>query len=351
MRRWIVGALVLVIFVARAARAEWKAPADNKFSEDQLKVYLAVAAELSAEDAKLVAQAAASQSSAEKSKLSNELAKSHEDCLGRHHISREEYDWLSKQASIAWSVATYLDGTYSKIKSDFQATAKDNDAKLADAQARLAAYTAAQQAGRRVLSADDRQAAIKLARGEQQTALEEAKKHGDDADTAEADAKQHDDIAQRDDDLASNPPADVSDNDRPDYITTKKNEAQVEREVAKDVRSREAEAKKAQADALAVAKAAGQRADDPETPVTDEQRAAAKADNDAGIAQARHDIDGCNQAKEALAKAMVEIDKSATDLNQDAPPENVDLIRKYSDQYKQIFERAFGGNTTTRPGS
>jgi len=351
MRRWIVAALIPLIVMARVARGEWKAPADNKFTDDQLKVYLAVAAELSEQDAKLLGQAAASQSTAEKSKLSGELAKSQEECLARHHISREEYDWLAKQASIAWSVATYLDGTYSKIKSDFQATASDNDAKLADAQARLAAYTAAQQAGRRVLSGDDRESAIKLARGQQQTALDEAKKHGDDADTAEADAKEHDAIAQRDEDLAGNPPPDVSDNDRADYITTKKNEAQVEREVAKDVRNREAEAKKAQADASAVAKAAGERADDPEIPVTDEQRAAAKADNDAGIAQARHDIDGCNQAKEALAKAMVEIDKSATDLNQDAPPQNVELIRKYSDQYKQIFERAFGGNATTKPDS
>jgi len=351
MRRWIVGALILIIVGTRAARADWKAPADNKFTEDQLKLYLDTATELTQEGAKLIGQVAATQSSAEKSNLAGELSRNHEACLARHHISREEYDWLARQTSIAWSVATYLDGTYSKIKSDFEATAKDNDAKLADAQARLAQCTAAQQAGRRVLSTDDRDAAIKLAKGQQQTALDEARKHGDDSDTAEADAKQHDDIAQRDEDLANNPPPDVSDNNRADYITTKKNEAQVEREVAKDVRNREAEAKKAQADALAVAKAAGERADDPEMPGTDEQKAAAKADDQAGIAQAQHDIDGCNQAKEALAKAMVEIEKSATDLNKDAPPQNVALIRKYSDQYKQIFERAFGANATTRPDS
>lgn len=351
MRGWIVTTSVIVLSIALPARGDWKAPADNKYTEDQLKLYLDTAAELTEVDAKLIAQANNSQSSVEKLNLASRMTKENQKCLDRHHISKEEYDWLAKQVSAAWTVATYLDGAYTKIKSDFAATAKDNDARLADAQQRLVVYTAAQKAGKRVLSDDQRDAIIKSARDQQQSALDEARQHGDDAAAVENEAKQHDATAQRDDDLAKNPPSDVPQEDRPDYITTKQNEAQVEREAAKDVRTRVDEAKKAQADALAAAQAAGERAADPETPATDEQKAAAKADNQAGIVQAQRDIDGCNQAKTALAAAMVEIEKSATDADKQVPPNNIALIRKYSDRYKQIFQRAFGGPVTTQPDS
>lgn len=354
MRRSMLAACVLIAVLAGSARGDWKAPADNRFTEAQLTRYLDTANEMTDLDAKLVAAAAKAQSTEQRLNLANQLNKSNADCLARHHISREEFEWLAKRVSTAWSVATYLDGTYAKIKSDFVATAQDNDAKLAEAQQRLAAYQAAQQAGTRVLNDTDRAAIVKSVRQLREAALDDAKQHGDDVDADETDAKSHDAAAQSADDMATNPPPDISQDDRADYVKTKQSETQVEREAAKDVRGREAEAKKAQDAALALAKTLGDRADHPEIPVDDEQKAAARADNVAGVAQAQSDIDGCKQASTALAAAMAEIEKSASETNKEAPPENLALLRKYSDQYKQVFERAYGGTTTaatTAPSS
>jgi hypothetical protein len=349
MRRSMLAAWVLITIAARSAPGDWKPPADNKFTEDQLKLYLDTANEMTDLDSKLVAAAAKAQSTEQRLNLSNQLNKANVDCLARHHISREQFDWLAKRVSTAWGVATYLDGTYAKIKADFVGAAQDNDAKLAEAQHRLAAYQAAQQAGTRVLSDDDRDVVVKSVKRLQQAALDEAKQHGDDADTDEIDAKEHDVSAQAADDRAANPPPDVSQDERADYINTKKSEAQVEREAAKDARGREADARKAQSAALELARTLGERADHPEIPVDDDQKTAAKTDNDAGIVQAQRDIDGCSQARTALTAALAEVEKSATETGKEAPPENLALIRKYSDQYKQVFERAYGGAATTMP--
>jgi hypothetical protein len=351
MCRWLVAAAVLVMFIARPARADWQPPADNRFSEMQLRLYLETAADLTEQDSKLIAEASKSQSYDQKVNLASRLSKLNDQTLARHHISRAEYDWLAKRVSTAWGVATYLDGTYSKIKSDFQATDTDNDAKLAEATRRLATYKAALDAGTRVLDADERDVVIKSYQRQQQAALDEARQHGDDVDAAERDARDHDVSAKAADELAANPPSDVPDVDHDDYITTKRNEAQVEREAAKDARNREAECKQAQAQSLAAADLAAQRGQHPEIPVTDEQKAAAKVDDQAGIARAQHDIDGCNAAKTALTAALAEVEKSATETTREAPTQNLVLIRKYADQYKQIFEKAYGGVATTAPSS
>src|SRR5580658_5820 len=102
MCRCWVAAWILLIIAAHPARGEWKAPADNRFSEEQLKLYLNTAAQMSDQDSKIIAQAAKTQSYDQRMGLANQLTKANEQCLARQHISREEYDWLAKRISIAW---------------------------------------------------------------------------------------------------------------------------------------------------------------------------------------------------------------------------------------------------------
>ncbi len=227
--------------------------------------------------------------------------------------------------------------------------AKANGEKLADAQKRLAIYQASSKAGTRVMSDDDRKAAIDAAKEEQKSAADEVKQHADEIKAAETEAAQHDAEATSADALAKNPPADFGADDRADYIQGKKTEAQTARDAAKEIRDRLADSKKAMQDAQQRATVAGNKSAHPEIPITDDEKAAVKADNDAGLAQAQQDIADCQKADEQLKQVQIQMDQSAAEMKKNAPPENVELVTKHKDEVKQIWERMLSGGATTQP--
>ncbi|MGD0461097.1 MAG: hypothetical protein ABSB74_01285 [Tepidisphaeraceae bacterium] len=347
-RKWITGAVV-VLLLAGSAGAQWKPPADRKFSEDQLKVFLDAQKDWLAENAKILHDISTAPTEGARLAAAGDLDRRYQACLQRHHISREEFEWISQQALAAWSAITYLDQAFKNAGDQIESQTEENSAKLVDAQNRLAACQKAQKEGVRVMTAGDRDEAVKSAKADQQSALDEAKQRGDDAAAAEAEAKQHDADAKAADELASHPPSDVSADDRPAYIDNKKTEAQTAREAAKDARSREEDAKKAQADAAARASAAAQKAAHPEAPVTDDEKASVKADNDAAVAAAQGDIAECQQRSVQLAATLQQLKDSARQMSQDVPEENMAIMRKYAERYHDQLTNALGGGAATQP--
>jgi len=269
--------------------------------------------------------------------------------LDRHHFSQAEYEWLAQRAAEAWGAVTYLDADLKKALDRIDAQARKLDAEEAAERSRLATFQEAKTNGWRVLSAEDRDAAVKAARADQQAAADEAKQHADDATADEAEANQHDADAKIADDQAADPPADVSVDDRSEYVQNKKNEARAARDSAKEVRIEEAEAKKAQAEAQARADAAAQRAAHPEIPVTDDDKAAAKSDNDAGIAAAMKSISAIDSEKAQLAQSRKKLIETAKAMIKAIPPENIAIMRKYADQYKEQSALARKVGATTQP--
>jgi hypothetical protein len=345
---WFIKSAV-VLLLAASAQAQWKPPADGKFTEDRLKVFLDTQKDWLDENAKILHDISATQTEAARIAAAGDLDKRYQACLARHNISRPEYEWLAQQSMAAWSSLTFFDKAYKDTNDQIDAQTKENAAKLADAQARLATYQKAQNEGIRVMSPEDRAEAIKSAKDEQQSALDEAKQRGDDAAAAKAESKQHDTDAKTAQDLMANPPADISSDDRPAYIDNKKSEAQAALDAAKDARTRADDAIKAQADAQIRAAVAAQRAAHPEIHITDDEKAIMKSDNAAAVAAAQADIAESQRQSTQMAAESQQLKVSANQMNQDIPKENLDLMRKYADQYHDQLTSAFSAGSTTQP--
>jgi len=332
-----------------SAKAQWQVPADKKFTEAQLKIFLDTQKEWLEESAAILRQATAAQTPEAKLAAVAGIDMRYQACLDRHHLGQEEYDWLAQRAAEAWAAATYLDGDLKTAQDRLDAQARKLDATEAAERSRLAMYQEAKANGWRELSAEDRDAAVKAARADQQLAADEAKQHADDAAADEAEANQHDADAKNADDQAADPPADVSVDDRSEYVQNKKNEARAARDSAKEIRDEEAEAKKAQAEAQARAEAAGQRAAHPEIPVTEDEKAAAKSDNDAGIAAAMKAISGIQLERAKLAQTRKKLTETARGMIKNVPQENIAIMRKYAEQYREQSALARKVGATTQP--
>ena len=335
--------------LVNSAKAQWQAPADKKFSEARFKIFLDTQKDWLDQSAAILRQATAAQTPEAKLAAVAGIDKRYQACLDRHHLSPAEYEWLAQRAADAWGAVTYLDGDLKNALERLDAQARKLDAAEAAVRSRLATFQEAKTNGWRVLSAEDRDAAVKAALADQQAAADEARQHAEDAAADEAEANQHDADAKNADDQAANPPADVSVDDRSEYIQNKKNEARAARDSAKEVRNEEADAKKAQAEAQARADAAGQRAAHPEIPVTDDDKAAAKSDNDAGIAAAMKSIGAIEQEKSRLAESRKKLAETAKGVTRDVPPENIAIMRKYADQYREQSALAQKVGVTTQP--
>jgi hypothetical protein len=346
--KWITTAVV-VLLLARSANAQWKPPLDGKFTEDQLKIFLDTQKDWLDENAKILQDVSTAQTDATRLAALGDLDKRYQACLERHHMSRQEFEWLAQQAMAAWTSVTYIDQTYKNTNDELDSQTRENAIKLADAQSRLAKYQQAQKDGVRVMSADDRDEAIKSAKEDQQSALDEAKQHGDDAVSAEAEAKQQTKDAGTAQYLAGNPPADISADDRPAYMDNKTNEAQTARDAAKDALSRKEDAVKAQDDALFRAQVAAHKAAHPEIPANADEKASVKADNDTGVAVAQGDIAECQQQSVQLTAGSQQLKNSAQQMRKNIPEENIVIMRKYADRYHHQLAHAVGNGATTQP--
>jgi hypothetical protein len=335
--------LVVSSLLVRPAAADWKEPADKKFTEDQLKLYLETEQDWLDITAQMMRQVSDSKAGA--AAAVENIDQKYQACLDRHHISKSEFEWISRRAAEAWDVFSAVDQGFTQTRKQLDLQATETNARLAEVQKRLAIYQKARTDGVRVMTPADRDAAIKSARDERQSESDEAKQHADDADKAAAQAAQHDKDAQAADDLAANPPADVSPADRPGYIDRKKAEAQSARDAARDARNRQADAKKAQDDALAKAAVAEQAAAHPEVPLTEDDQAAAKSENDLAITIAQQEINDCGKEQAQIAADQKQMQVTSARLDKDIPAENVAIMGKYADRYAEELTQTLGATT------
>jgi hypothetical protein len=332
--------IVFLFLLTGSVMAGWTPPADDKITETQLQTYLDTQKDWLEQSAKIL-QGSSTTTTAPDAGAGDEGFAA---CLDRHHLSKEEFDWIGQRASDAWSAVAYLDGAYKADKERLDAEGKQLDDTIAAAQKQLAIYQEAKANGWRILNADDRAAAVKSAEEDQRSAMEEVKRWSEDAAAAESDAVQHDADAKSAADQAANPPADVSADDRAEYIENKKIEAAAARASAKEARVEEADSMKSQAEAQTLADAAAQQAAHPEIPVTDDEKNLARSDNDAAILLARNTINAGNQRKAEVAADQAGLEETAKAITKGVPAGNIALLRGYGGEYKKII--AEGAGTT-----
>jgi hypothetical protein len=321
----------------------------RRFTEDQLRTFLDTEKDWLEESGRIFARAARSQNDPTAAPPAN-VGQLYQSCLDRHHISREEFESLGERTSEAFNAIAFLDGTYKSAVAQLDAQSAEQNRALADEQRKLDTYQDAQKNGWRVLNDQDRDALVKAALADQQGALDEVKQHAQDVSSAESEAAQHDADAKTAADQAKNPPADISADDREEFIQNKKNEADAARASAKEARVEESDAKKAEAESQAHADAAGQRAAHPEIPISEDDKSQARSDNASGIQSATAAIEDIKKRLASINQQRSAMEKSAKLATKNVPPENIELMRRYMDEYQQIQAQA-AAETTTRPAS
>jgi len=341
-------AIVLLFLLTGSLLAQWKPPADNKFTESQLQTYLDTQKDWLDESARILQDATTANSDQAKKTAVGDIGQRYQICLDSHHTTKDEFEWMQRSTAEAFSAVAYVDGSYKTARDRIDSEISQEDDAIAAAQKELAIYQEAKNNGWRILSDDDRAAAVKSAQQDQQAALAEVKRCSDDAATTESDAAQHDADAQSAEDQAANPPADVSADDRAEYIQNKKNEAHAARASAAEARNAEADSKKSEAEAQAQADAAAQRAEHPEIPVTQDDKDAAKADIDSAIARIESELGALNTEKQKILNEEANLEKTAKAMTKGVPAENIALLRKYGDQYQEQIAEAAGTTRASR---
>ena len=269
-----------ILFHASVALAQFIPPADGKLTDKQAVIYIAV-------------------------------LKDHEKmtvALAQYGMSADEYVWIDKQFKELAPLAAAQ--------------------QLKEQNSRLAIYQKAQKDGKRVLS-DAQHDATTQAAG---TGLDSAKQTVADA---AANVKQiSNEVAAHDKDVADdeadakNPPANLADDDRSNFIDGRKNDAQAARDAATDARSRLKDAHKSLDDVNAALAALQSKIDHPELPTTDDEKAAAKKENDQEIADATVTIELDQKAVQSLkdAEPAEKIDPDNLAIVQRHLPEYLDII-------------------------
>jgi hypothetical protein len=330
--------------------AQFKPPADGKFTEAQLVQFLDTQKEWLEANSKVLEAVTRAKSTADKAKAAGQIDQEYKACLDRNHLIKEEYEWLSRQAQQAWGAAAYLDGSYKASRDQFDADIKALDAKLVADKEQLAAYQEALKNGWRILSPTDRDVIVKQARTEEQTARDEAKRHDDDVQQVESEAKQHDADAQRAEAAAANPPADLNADERADYIQNKNDEAAAAKASAKEARNREADYKSSEAEALGKADAAAKRAEHPEIPTSEDAKDMAKGDDQGAIDNLNRTIKQLTAERADLVKNQTALEETAKKTVAGIPEGNVTIMRKYADRYKEQIAQSGGPATTRKSG-
>jgi hypothetical protein len=337
-RRVAIASALLVSFVSlNGARAEgWKEPADGLFTERQLTSYAAAQKEVFQ---MLKAMGKAMEGSKSGMGTLTMLAGMDDKVnaiLTKHGLQRAEYDWLIGETAKCLGVAM-MDTMSEQSKTDLAGQKKKNADDVAAAKAKIAAYEKAQKDGTRVLTKEQRDEAIKSATEAKTAAADEVKQYAGEAKSAAEEATKADAEAKAADALAKKPPADVTADAREDYVAARKEEAESSRSTAKSAREREAEARKSQAEAQARADAAAKTVARPEAPVTDDDKAQVRKENEEALAATQAELDTLIGAGQLLADSDGQWQKQRDELHKDVKEPNLALVKKHLPQIQDVW--------------
>lgn len=339
MKRILCCSLLCVMSMTMSLRgADFSPPKDNVYTEKQLTESIAVTKEWMDT---LNAAGKAVEGTKSSAVVLATIAQTDEKfkaTLAKHNMSQEEYNWIRDQMLTAWGVLIQVD-TFAgeQAQKDFGEQMKKQSDALEASKKKLADLEASQKSGRKILTPDERNSIIESAKSDEQSAADEAKSHADEAKQAADDATKADNDATEALKLAKNPPADISADDKQQYIKDRQSDADNAKQAAKDARDRETEAKKAQKESESKIAAAKAKQKDPDLPTTDDEKADVKKQTEEAIASTKSEIDQTNASIETLKQASEQAKKMADEAAKSAPKDNVDLLRKHRTEFEAIF--------------
>jgi hypothetical protein len=333
---WFTLTIALAALAAPLLAADWQAPKDNLITEKQFTSYIQVQKE-AIDNWRAAGKAIeGSQSSAAAMALVLRNDEKFKASLVAHGLAPDEYSWVGNKVWQAYG-ALKVQEIVAKAQKGLDEQKQANQQKLSELKQKLGGYEKAQKDGRRVMSKEDRDQAVASAKSDQQSALDEAKQHADEAAQAHQEATKAEESAKSADNLAKNPPSDVSADDRAGFIEQKKSEAQQFRDSAKEARDKEAEAKKAEAESRSKAAAAASRAVNPDLPVSGDEKADVKKQNDDQIADLKKQIADTERGLKMLDESRDSVAKALQRGDDQPPPQNVELVKKHLAEFEQSW--------------
>jgi hypothetical protein len=207
--------LLAVLPAARAA--DWKEPLDGLFTEKQVENYAAAQKDVLQLLKAMGKATEGGKGGAAALNLMAGLDDKVTAILAKHDLQRKEFDWLGGKVLECWGVGM-MDDMLDGSKAELAQQKKKNAAEIESAKARIAEYEKARKSGTRVMTKEQRDAAVQSAKEAQDAASEEARQHADDAKAAADEGAKYEADAKAADALAKNPPADVEADARADYI-------------------------------------------------------------------------------------------------------------------------------------
>ncbi len=316
------------------AAAPWTPPPDGVLTESQLQSYISATRDWQIQNSQIADALAGATTDAERSAVLAGLTSKRQACLDRCHLSEAEYTWIARRATDAWTVAADNVVPYDTQIADRDAQC---NIQIKLAQARKATYEEALKDCRRVLSPEDRAAAIRTAQSDEKSYLEESRQRDEEALIAAREAVRDDAHAKAADAQANGPPPDISAEYRSDFMKQMRLAAQVNRDAAAAARARTIVVGEGRDTAIAKAALAAQIAFDPTVPLTDEDKAAVCSDDRSAIAEAQCEIEECTQDLRRDAEVRSEMRQAAQKLQDSIPPQNIELMQMHYKEFVDLF--------------
>jgi hypothetical protein len=325
--------LLVSSLMLTSARGDFTPPKDGKLTEKQVTSFIEITKD-QMDTLKSAGKAAQGVGGVGAVAIAEHAGEKMDASIASHGMTKEEYNWVSEQVTKLWPIALYQKQWDDTGKPDLEKQIKARQADEDAAKAKLATYQKAQKDGQRVMTKEQRDAAIASATSDRNAASDDLKSATDALKPINDEIAQHDKDAADAEALAKNPPADVSADDRNNYIDARKNDAQTAKDAAKDARDRLKDAQKAVDDAKARVTAAGNRVDHPEVPVSDDDKASVKQENDQAVTDATKQIaddeDAIKTLKETLAAGPMDLTAGSKDK---PDPDNLALVKKHVGEY------------------
>jgi hypothetical protein len=330
-------AAIMLGLIVHHARAEFAPPPDGKLNEKQVTNYIEVKKDQF--DAMQSASKAAegTQSSSAGLAIYVNMSSKMDAAITKHGFTKEEFTWVDGVVGKLWYIAMWEQQWDDTGKPDLEKQIKSKQADEDDAKATLAQYEQAQKDGKRILTKDQRDAAVQSATTDRDAAADDVKTHEGEVKQIKEEIAQHDKDAADADALAKTPPADIGADDRQSYIDQKKADAQTARDASKDAGDRLKEAQKTLDDSKAKLASLNGQIDHPEIPVTDDDKTQVKQQNDQAISDAKSKIDGDEQGigalKESLAGGPPMLATLLQDPKEKPDPDNLAIVKKHIKEY------------------
>jgi hypothetical protein len=321
-------ALACLALTCAVRAADWEEPKNGLFTEKQLVSSVAATKEMM-QYLKAAGKAIeGSKGGIGAMSVIGGVDKKVNDILARNGLEKAEHDWLSGKVFECLGAIMTQD-MLNKGAVDLAEQKKKNAADRQAASEKIKVYEAALKAGTHVLTAEAREEIVRGAKEQQMAAEAEAQTHVDEAKAAAEEVSKANTSAAEAAALAKKPPADVEADAKADYSKGKTDEAAASRATAKEAGDREKEARKLEVECRAKAAGFAKQAAHPEIPVTPDDIAETKKNNEQGLTDTKAEAETLEQATGILKEAEVNLAAQRVELLKNVKPENLALAKKH----------------------